>query len=91
MRRFPMREKIENPGKIPDELMQFVKKDTFSLIVKGAAGTGKTTLSLTILRALDIKDNFFYICTRISPKQLLMSYPWISKFNEGLTGEKPIS
>jgi KaiC/GvpD/RAD55 family RecA-like ATPase len=91
MRRFPMQEKIENPGKIPDELMQFVKKDTFSLIVKGAAGTGKTTLSLTILRALDIKDNFFYICTRISPKQLFMSYPWISKFNEGMTGEKPIS
>jgi KaiC/GvpD/RAD55 family RecA-like ATPase len=80
-----------NPAKIPDELMQFVKKDTFSLIIKGAVGTGKTTLSLTILRALDIKDNFFYICTRVSPKQLLMSYPWISKFNEGLTEEKPKS
>jgi KaiC/GvpD/RAD55 family RecA-like ATPase len=90
MKRFPTQEKI-NPAKIPDELMQFVKKDTFSLIIKGAAGTGKTTLSLTILRALDIKYNFFYICTRVSPKQLLMSYPWISKFNEGLTEQKPTS
>jgi KaiC/GvpD/RAD55 family RecA-like ATPase len=90
MRRFTTQEKI-NRSKIPDELMQFVKKDTFSLIIKGAVGTGKTTLSLTILKALDIKDNFFYICTRVSPKQLLMSYPWISKFNEGLTEEKPKS
>jgi KaiC/GvpD/RAD55 family RecA-like ATPase len=90
MRRFTSQEKI-NQSKIPDELMQFVKKDTFSLIIKGAVGTGKTTLSLTILKALDIKDNFFYICTRVSPKQLLMSYPWISKFNEGLTEEKPKS
>jgi KaiC/GvpD/RAD55 family RecA-like ATPase len=90
MKRFPIQEK-NNPAKLPDELMQFVKKDTFSLIIKGGVGTGKTTLSLTILRALDIKDNFFYICTRVSPKQLLMSYPWISKFNEGLTEEKPTS
>jgi KaiC/GvpD/RAD55 family RecA-like ATPase len=90
MRRFTTQEKI-NRSKIPDELMQFVKKDTFSLIIKGAVGTGKTTLSLTILKALDIKDNFFYICTRVSPKQLLMSYPWISKFNEVITEEKPKS
>jgi KaiC/GvpD/RAD55 family RecA-like ATPase len=89
MRRYPMQVRIENSAKIPDELMQFVKKDTFSLIIKGAAGTGKTTLSLTILRALEIKDNFFYICTRVSPKQLLLSYPWISKFNEGLKEETP--
>ncbi|MFY9565774.1 MAG: gas vesicle protein GvpD P-loop domain-containing protein, partial [Nitrososphaeraceae archaeon] len=85
--RYPMQMRIENSVKIPDELLRFVKKDTFSLIIKGAAGTGKTTLSLTILRALEIKDNFFYICTRVSPKQLLLSYPWISKFNEGLKEE----
>jgi KaiC/GvpD/RAD55 family RecA-like ATPase len=89
MRSFPKQE--INRSKIPDELIQFVKKDSFSLIIKGAVGTGKTTLSLTILKALDIKDNFFYICTRVSPKQLLMTYPWISKFNEGLTEDKPKS
>src|SRR5918996_1727390 len=91
MRRYPIQVRIENSAKIPDELMQFVKKDTFSLIIKGAAGTGKTTLSLTILRALEIKDNFFYICTRVSPKQLLTLYPWIAKFKENQERENPNS
>ena len=36
-----MQVRIENSAKIPDELMQFVKKDTFSLIIKGAAGYRK--------------------------------------------------
>ena len=49
--------------------------DTYSLLVKGFAGTGKTTLALTILNVLGIKNNFFYISTRISPKQLFQYYP----------------
>ena len=64
---------------IPDELMQFVQRNTYSLLIKGSAGTGKTTLSLTILRALKVKSNFFYISTRISPKQLFVYYPWLGK------------
>jgi KaiC/GvpD/RAD55 family RecA-like ATPase len=68
--------------RIPYELMEFIKGDTYSLLIKGRAGTGKTTLSLTILRALNITDNFFYICTRVSPKQLFLYYPWITKFEQ---------
>ena len=37
---------------IPPELMQFVKYNTYSLLIKGYAGTGKTTLSLTILKVI---------------------------------------
>src|SRR5215203_794227 len=78
---------IENPHKksaiIPSELMQFVKRNTYSLLIKGYAGTGKTTLSLTILKVLNIKSNFFYISTRISPKQIFIYYPWLSKFVDG--------
>ena len=59
-----------NPIWMPDELLQFIKRGTYSLLIKGFAGTGKTTLALTILRALESKNNFFYISTRISPKQL---------------------
>jgi len=65
---------------IPRELMEFVRHDTYSLLVKGDAGTGKTTLSLTILKALRIKANFFYISTRLSPKQLFIYYPWLGKY-----------
>ena len=78
---------IKNPPKksavIPCELMQFVKNNTYSLLIKGYAGTGKTTLSLTILRVLNVRSNFFYISTRISPKQIFVYYPWLSKFIDG--------
>jgi len=65
---------------IPTELMQFVERDTYSLLIKGKAGTGKTTLALTILRALNIKENFQYLSTRISPTQLHQYYPWLGEF-----------
>lgn len=85
--RFPYRlyENTANNSKnaimqIPNELLQFVRRDTYSLLVKGDAGAGKTTLSLTILRALKIKTNFFYISTRLSPKQLFIYYPWLGKY-----------
>src|SRR3546814_7250407 len=49
---------------IPSELREFLKNDTYSLLVKGLSGTGKTTFSLSILRSLKAKNNFFYISTR---------------------------
>ena len=74
---------IDKSIHIPYELMQFVQRNTYSLLVKGYAGTGKTTLSLHILwSALKIKSNFFYISTRVSPKQLFLYYPWLGKFIE---------
>ncbi len=76
---FTMYDKIID---IPHELKEFVKNETYSLLIKGSTGTGKTTLALTILRTLDTK-NFFYISTRNSPKQLLNYYPWLSKFVKG--------
>src|ERR687889_249814 len=68
---------------IPEDLMHFIRRDTYSLLVKGFAGTGKTTLALTILNALGAKNNFFYISTRISPKQLFQYYPWLNEFVGG--------
>jgi KaiC/GvpD/RAD55 family RecA-like ATPase len=79
---YPSQQWFDRSIRIPYELMEFVKRDTYSLLIKGSAGTGKTTLSLTILRALNITDNFFYICTRVSPKQLFLYYPWIAKFEQ---------
>ncbi len=73
-------ENNRGPIQMPEELMRFIQRDTYSLLIKGFAGTGKTTLALTILRALGSKNNFFYISTRISPKQLFQYYPWLNKF-----------
>jgi KaiC/GvpD/RAD55 family RecA-like ATPase len=70
----------DSSSHIPEDLLQFIRRDTYSLLVKGFAGTGKTTLALTILNVLGIKNNFFYISTRISPKQLFQYYPWLKDF-----------
>ncbi|HLG37956.1 MAG TPA: gas vesicle protein GvpD P-loop domain-containing protein, partial [Nitrososphaera sp.] len=74
---------------MPDELMSFIQRDTYSFLIKGLAGTGKTTLALTILRALGNKKNFFYISTRISPKQLFQYYPWLDKFAQQHSSSSP--
>lgn len=65
---------------IPEDLLQFIRRETYSLLVKGFAGTGKTTLALSILNVLGMKNNFFYISTRLSPKQLFQYYPWLKDF-----------
>ncbi|TLX94000.1 MAG: hypothetical protein E6K93_00745 [Thaumarchaeota archaeon] len=65
---------------IPKEVMEFIKQDTYSLLIKGSAGTGKTTLALTILHELGINKNCLYISTRISPEQLFKYYPWLEEF-----------
>ena len=64
------------------ELGAFVRNDSYSLLIKGRSGTGKTTLSLSILRSLKARNNFFYISTRSSPKQLFEHYPWLRKFTK---------
>lgn len=66
-----------SPVKIPEELVNFLRQETYTLIIKGQAGTGKTTLALTILRELQIKSNCLYISTRISPEQLFQYHPWL--------------
>ncbi|MDE1853683.1 MAG: hypothetical protein KGI38_08045 [Thaumarchaeota archaeon] len=61
---------------LPEELAEFLSKDTYSLLVKGESGTGKTLLALTILKALMPIDNLLYLSTRTSPLQLVENYPW---------------
>lgn len=72
---------------IPLELEEFMKNDTYSLLVKGPSGSGKTTFSLTILHSLKAKNNFFYISTRASPKQIFEHYPWLRKFVKEPSGD----
>ncbi len=67
-------------GHLPPELLKFVNNDTYSLLIKGKPGTGKTTLALTLMDNLNYDSNYFYISTRLSIKQLLYFYPWITKF-----------
>ncbi|MHA1454333.1 MAG: gas vesicle protein GvpD P-loop domain-containing protein, partial [Promethearchaeota archaeon] len=50
----------------------------FSLLIKGAAGTGKTTLALSLLSI--ISDAIpIYISTRVAPQSLYVQFPWIQE------------
>ena len=53
---------------MPTELLKFVNNDSYSLLVKGNPGTGKTTFALTLMDNLDHNSNYFYISTRQSIK-----------------------
>ncbi|GKS60962.1 hypothetical protein YTPLAS21_04200 [Candidatus Nitrosocosmicus sp.] len=67
-------------GNLPSEILKFVKNESYSLLIKGRPGTGKTTFALTLLDNLNDDSNYFYISTRLSLKQLAFYFPWIEKF-----------
>jgi KaiC/GvpD/RAD55 family RecA-like ATPase len=69
-----------NMGNLPSEILKFVKNESYSLLIKGRPGTGKTTFALTLLDNLKDDSNYFYISTRLSLKQLAFYFPWIEKF-----------
>ena len=80
-----MTEDIENRQftdkvKIPVELDHFLRQESYSLLIKGHTGTGKTTLALSILRKLNMDKNCLYISTRVSPDQLFQYHTWMDEF-----------
>jgi KaiC/GvpD/RAD55 family RecA-like ATPase len=79
-KKFKRFNKRKNIGHLPSELLHFVKNESYSLLIKGKPGTGKTTFALTLLDNLNDDSNYFYISTRLSLKQLSFYFPWIQKF-----------
>ncbi|MCI4348205.1 MAG: hypothetical protein L3J97_06280, partial [Thermoplasmata archaeon] len=62
---------------LPTELRRFFRGRTSqSLLVRGAPGTGKTTLALTLLAGLRIPG--FYVSTRVYYSELQEHYPWLA-------------
>ncbi len=63
---------------LPMEIKEFFEKSGGrSLLVKGAAGTGKTTLALQLLEELADADTSFYLSTRVSDASLYVQFPWL--------------
>ena len=63
---------------IPSEIKQFFEvEEGQTMLIKGLPGTGKTTLALEIMNALCEKKNGMYISTRIDPKRLYATNPWV--------------
>ena len=66
---------LESAPRIPDELTDFLRTGR-TLLIKGEAGTGKTTLALGILQSLEPTD-CIYFSTRTPPSILYEYYPWL--------------
>ncbi|MFQ6013005.1 MAG: gas vesicle protein GvpD P-loop domain-containing protein [Thermoplasmata archaeon] len=63
---------------IPEDLLAFFRgTGGHSLIVKGSAGTGKTTLALQLIEELDDVPGSYYLSLRVSDTSLYRQFPWL--------------
>lgn len=79
-------------GKTPNEILDFLRSPGgHSLLIKGRAGTGKTTLALQIIEELADEQVDYYLSTRVSDESLYRQFPWLkekAKRNEILKAGK---
>lgn len=67
-----------NPGGVPPEVLEFVSgRGGRSLIVKGGAGTGKTTFGLELLERVGKPNQSYYLSTRVGDEALYRQFPWL--------------
>lgn len=66
----------------PQEIVKnFDKLSEYILLIKGEVNTGKTSLSLELLRSYcDTKGQGLYISTKIMPRTLYQEYPWLKTY-----------
>lgn len=74
---------------IPDELLQFLRSPGgHSLIVKGAAGTGKTTFALQLAEELGDGPRSYYMSVRVSDASLYRQFPWLLEKRATVTSHR---
>jgi KaiC/GvpD/RAD55 family RecA-like ATPase len=73
------RVRAKSSARIPVELAHFANRESYTLLIKGAAGTGKTALALCILSSLEGVEDCLYICTRTSPSTVVQDHPWLGE------------
>ena len=65
---------------IPSEIRTFFgKPGGRSLLVKGPAGSGKTTFALQLLEDMADPKKSFYLSSRVSDQALFRQFPWLEK------------
>ncbi len=65
-------------GGVPPEVITFLSgKGGRSLIVKGGAGSGKTTFGLELLERVGQPTRSFYLSTRVGDEALYRQFPWL--------------
>ena len=69
----------QKPG-IPADILQFFRNPGgHSMIIKGSAGTGKTTFALQLTEELGGISTSFYMSTRVSDESLYHQFPWLKE------------
>lgn len=65
-------------GGVPPEVIEFLSgRGGRSLIVKGGAGTGKTTFGLELLEKVGRPAQSYYLSTRVGDEALYRQFPWL--------------
>ncbi len=68
----------KNQNSFPSEVEDFFSKPGGrSLLIKGRAGTGKTTFALQLLEEITSPDRGFYLTTRVSDEAIYNQFPWL--------------
>jgi KaiC/GvpD/RAD55 family RecA-like ATPase len=67
-----------HPRGVPPEVIAFLSgRGGRSLIVKGGAGTGKTTFGLELLEKFGRPRQSYYLSTRVGDEALYRQFPWL--------------
>ncbi|OPX65830.1 MAG: circadian clock protein KaiC [Methanomassiliicoccales archaeon PtaB.Bin215] len=67
-------------GALPREIIDFLlSPGGHSLLIKGDAGTGKTTMALQIIEALSDRQPEYYLSSRVSDVALYHQFPWLKE------------
>src|SRR5580693_10515786 len=73
-----MADEAKRTGGVPPEVLAFLSgRGGRSLIVKGGAGTGKTTFGLELLEKAGKPAQSFYLSTRVGDEALYRQFPWL--------------
>ncbi|MHC1680540.1 MAG: RAD55 family ATPase [Methanomassiliicoccales archaeon] len=67
-------------GALPREIIDFLlSPGGHSLLIKGDAGTGKTTMALQTIEALSDRQPEYYLSSRVSDVALYHQFPWLKE------------
>ncbi len=71
---------VTTAGTLPREIIDFLlSPGGHSLLIKGDAGTGKTTMALQTIEALSDKQPEYYLSSRVSDVALYHQFPWLKE------------
>ncbi len=67
-------------GALPREIIDFLlSPGGHSLLIKGDAGTGKTTMALQLIEGLSDQQPEYYLSSRVSDVALYHQFPWLKE------------